>query len=130
MTQIKLKRTDEEWFALINDCRTSGLKVKVWCEQHSITSKALYYHTNRLREKGYDIPQTTAAAVRKQKQEVVCLDIPDERSFSVPAQASPVMRVDSTAAVCITFRGIHIKVSNHAAQDIITNTFHALQELC
>lgn len=40
MAQKRIKRTDQEWFELIKDCKTSSLKVKTWCEQHGITAKA------------------------------------------------------------------------------------------
>ncbi len=40
MAQKRIKRTDQEWFELIKDCKTSSLKVKIWCEQHGITAKA------------------------------------------------------------------------------------------
>jgi len=38
MAQKRIKRTDQEWFDLIKDCKTSSLKVKIWCEQHGITA--------------------------------------------------------------------------------------------
>ena len=55
MAQKRIKHTDQEWFDLITECRTSKLKVKDWCKQHGITAKALYYHTRQLRQKGYTI---------------------------------------------------------------------------
>lgn len=47
MAQKRIKRTDQEWFDLIKDCKTSSLKVKIWCEQHGITEKVIDYHTRR-----------------------------------------------------------------------------------
>ncbi|MEH2946425.1 hypothetical protein [Sporofaciens sp. JLR.KK001] len=41
MAQKRIKRTDQEWFDLIKDCKTSSLKVKIWCEQHENTLLAL-----------------------------------------------------------------------------------------
>lgn len=128
MAQKRIKRTDQEWFGLINDCRTSGLKVKTWCEQHNITAKALYYHIRQLRQKGYAIPQRAMVSISQEKQEVVCLDISDGISADVPVH--PAMDAADPAAIRISFHGIHIEVSNHAGQETITNTFHALQVLC
>ena len=128
MAQHRIKRTDQEWFDLITDCQTSGLKVTTWCEQHSITTKALYYHTRQLRQKGYTISKKTAVSSHLEKQEVVCLGVSDEVSASVRSHS--VMDTNHTSAVCIDFHGIHIGVSNHAAQETIRNTFRALQELC
>ncbi len=54
MAQKRIKRTDQEWFDLIKDCKTSSLKVKIWCEQHGITAKAIDYHSRRPPEGLYD----------------------------------------------------------------------------
>ncbi len=75
MAQKRIKRTDQEWFDLIKDCKTSSLEVKIWCEQHGITAKAIDYHTRRLRQKGYTIPQKIPQTFPCEKQEIVCLDI-------------------------------------------------------
>lgn len=129
MAQKRIIRTDQEWFDLIKECRTSELKVKVWCEQHGITPKALYYHTRQLRQKGYSIPQKAAADIQLEKQEVVCLGIPDSSFLDRPFQ--PDHRMDEgMAAIRVGFRGIQMEVTNHAGQEVITNLFHALLGLC
>ena len=33
------RRTEEDWFQLIQECRTSGLSDKEWCRQNNITIK-------------------------------------------------------------------------------------------
>lgn len=129
MAQKRIKHTDQEWFDLIRECRTSELKVKVWCEQHGITPKALYYHTRQLRQKGYSIPQKPVADIQPEKQEVVCLGIPDHPFPDRSLQ--PYHAVDeSMAAIRVGFHGIQMEVTNHAGQEVITNLFHALLELC
>lgn len=75
MTQHRIKRTDQEWFDLINDCQTSGLKVKTWCEHHDFTAKALYYHMRQFRKKGFALAKRIAGSSSPEKQEVVCLDV-------------------------------------------------------
>lgn len=124
MVQKHPKRTDQEWFALIQDCRSSSLKTQTWCEQHNITLKAFYYHARQLRQKGYAIPQRTAPAIPAQRQEVVCLGSPHA------ALSSRIRENADTAAIRIDFHGVFIEVSNQAAQDTIQNTFRALQGLC
>ena len=44
MVQRHPRRTDQEWMALIQECRTSGLTDKAWCEQHHIQRSNFYYH--------------------------------------------------------------------------------------
>lgn len=128
MTQHRIKRTDQEWFDLIIDYQASRSKVCTWCEQHGITAKTLYYHTRRLRQKGYAILGKNAVSSHQEKQEVVCLGVSDE----VPAGTLPhsVMDASHAPAVCIDLHGIRIGISNHAAQETVQNTFRALQQLC
>lgn len=130
MTQHRIKRTDQEWFDLIRDCRASSLKVSDWCGQHCITVKALYYHTRRLRQKGYAIPQKNAESDSQEKQEVVRLDISHRESPDRSLQSHFLMESGIESAICIDFHGIRIGIANHAAQDTILHTFQALQGLC
>ena len=125
MARKRIKHTDQEWLDLILDCKKSSVTNQTWCEQHSITIKALAYHTRRLRRLGYEIPNKTPVSVprEKQKQEVVCLQIPEELSALSPGESSP-------AAARIDFHGIRIDLSNHASQEAVSNIFHALLSLC
>jgi hypothetical protein len=34
--QRQPRRTDQEWIDLIQECRTSGMSDKDWCEKHHI----------------------------------------------------------------------------------------------
>ena len=129
MAQKRIKHTDQEWFDLITECRTSKLKVKDWCKQHGITAKALYYHTRQLRQKGYTIPQKPATDLHQEKQEVVCLGVAqalsDDRSTKFSALTD-----EGRAAVCLNFHGIHMAVTNHAGKEVISNLFQVLLESC
>lgn len=112
MASKRLKRTDQEWFDLIQDCRTSGLKINSWCEQHGITLKALYYHTRRLQQKGYSIPRRVISATPKQRQDIIQLDIQGNRS--VGSSGEPALALEtSIAAVRIDFHGIFLEISTH-----------------
>ena len=55
MTKRHPRRTDEEWRTLIQECRTSGLTDKHWCQNHNIQPSNLYYHIRRLEEKSCNI---------------------------------------------------------------------------
>ena len=131
MARKRVKHTDQEWLDLILDCKKSSVTNQTWCEQHSITIKALAYHTQRLRRLGYDIPNKTPISIprEKQKQEVVCLQIPDELSACRGMSSLPSGEF-SPAAARIDFHGILIDLSNHASQEAVTNIFHALLSLC
>lgn len=129
MAQKRIKHTDQEWFDLITECRTSKLKVKVWCEQHGITAKALYYHTRQLRQKGYPIPQKPTTDLHREKQEVVCLGVP-EGLFPDGSGTPAPLTDEGRAAICLSFRGIHMEVTNHAGKEVISNLLKALLGSC
>ncbi|MCD8216641.1 MAG: IS66 family insertion sequence element accessory protein TnpB [Clostridiales bacterium] len=126
MSRKYCKRSDQEWFTLIQDCRTSGLTICAWCEQHDITQKALTYHTKKLRQKGYSIPPKTRGKDAPTKQEIFCLDFSGEKPVGVGIPAG----VSAETAIRVDFHGVLVEITNQAAQDTITNTFLALRCQC
>ncbi|MCH3972877.1 MAG: hypothetical protein LKE53_09000 [Oscillospiraceae bacterium] len=40
----------EEWAQRVSECRSSGLTVRNWCEQHEINEKTYYYWQHRIWE--------------------------------------------------------------------------------
>ena len=57
MVQRHPKRSDQEWMELIQECRTSGLTDKAWCERNHIQRSSLYYHIRRFRNMACEIPE-------------------------------------------------------------------------
>jgi len=41
-------RRMEEWSQRVTECRSSGLTVRNWCEQHGINEKTYYYWQRRI----------------------------------------------------------------------------------
>lgn len=60
-----------------------------------------------------------------EKQEVFCLDL----SEGLPME-NPLLDTPCDTAIRINYHGTIIEVTNHAAQDTISNTFLALRSLC
>lgn len=44
--QIRLN----EWAAIIKDCKASGQKVDIYCEQHGLSRDAYYYWLRKVKE--------------------------------------------------------------------------------
>lgn len=128
-----IRHTDEEWLAIISECRSSGLTDKTWCQDHHITLSTFYYQINRLRKKACCIPEPVNAPVAR-VQEVVQLDLNLTNAYAVSASSagSSVQTVSSSAeiAVRITFHGFQIEITNAAANDTVYQTLNALQQLC
>lgn len=76
------RRSADEQYSLIMECRRSGLSDQQWCMQHDINPGTFYNWVKRLRKKAcYDIPAATGRAglTTPVKQEAVKVDIiPDQ----------------------------------------------------
>lgn len=40
----------KQWASIIQDCRSSGLKVDDYCKQHSLSRNAYYYWQRKVKE--------------------------------------------------------------------------------
>lgn len=135
MSNVKQKRhprrPDQEWLDLIQECRSSGMTDKAWCEMNHIQPSKFYYHIRRLRKKACDIPANSKSA-SLEHHEIVKLQFDDpavpvhDQSVQNPSNPSP----DSSPAIRLNFRGCCIEVLNSAANGTIVNTLAALQSLC
>ena len=122
------KRSDQEWLALIHECRNSGLSDKHWCEEHHIHTSNFYYQIRRLRNKACEIPESSYA-IMNSKQEIV------EVSFTAPASyptsaTNNSLPADTDTAARISLHGIQIEITNAAAGDMVFHILSALQQLC
>ena len=82
------RKTADEQYALIMECRSSGLSDQQWCMQHDINPGTFYNWVKRLRKKTcYDIPAATSKAglTAAAKQDVVKVDITVSRRYEVPS---------------------------------------------
>lgn len=77
-----LRHTDDEWLAIINQCRSSGDSDRIWCQEHHITLSTFYYQIRRLRKKACCIPEPVKSAGRA--QEVVQIDFDTQERYPVP----------------------------------------------
>ena len=55
-----------QWNALVQECMSSGLKVKDWCLQNNISKDAYYYWLRKVREVACDSMETSFARVPDQ----------------------------------------------------------------
>jgi transposase-like protein len=116
----KRKSADEQ-YELIMECRSSGLSDYQWCNEHDINPGTFYNWVKRFRSKAcYDIPPATDRSLYKvsPKQEVVKLEVIDDYDSIEPVPASDkdaFMLTDSQAsdsAIEISYGSAIIKISN------------------
>lgn len=122
------RRTDTEWMALIQECRTSGSSDKEWCEQHSIPISTFYTKISRLRKKACDIPAVQNHVVY-QPQQVVPLEILDELPPACQEQTDA-GATNQVPAVVLNIHEYRVEILNYAVKETILNTLSVLQQLC
>lgn len=125
--QRSAKRSDQEWIALIQECRTSGLGDKEWCERSGIPISSFYTKITKLRRKACDIPKAKQRVIRE-AQQVVPIPIIEEvpQTYKNEMSTADVQ----SPAVILKINDYCIEISNKAARDTILNTLSVLQQLC
>lgn len=111
------RRTADEQYQLIMECRNSGLSDYQWCQEHDIKPGTFYNWVKRLRKKAcYDIPPAAGREEYKPslKQDVVKLEVLPETSGTVlmESQTHEPVPVKFVPSMEINTGMISIKISN------------------
>ena len=126
-----LSKSDQHWYDLIQECRTSGKSDRQWLLENNIGSGTFYYHVKQLRKKACHIPENTSVCI-SEKQEVVPMFVNDLAIQEAPAlvpESEPAPPKTETA-IRLTVQGMTVEITNLATQSIIQNTVSALRYLC
>lgn len=121
-----LSKSDQHWFDLMMDCRTSGLSDNQWLKQHHIHPGTFYYHLKVLRNKACEIPEPNKSG-KHTRQEVVPV------SFQEPVlinESDTSGTVTDSAAIRLNIQGVTLEISNSATREIIQNTLSVLHSFC
>ena len=122
MTQPRAnRRSQDEWFQLIQECRSSGLSDRTWCEQHGSLVSSFYNAVKRLRKSACVIPlssnrRTYALDLTSAgQQEAVRIDIcADPYPEAVPPAKlmCPAPHLDNSHTIELMMDNVSLKVSN------------------
>ena len=131
-----VRRSAEEQFTLILECRNSGLSVHQWCLEHDIKPGTFYNWVKRLKKiKPYCIPEFKSSNTREQpKQDIVPIKIIDDNPLE-PACFGKTPYVQSTGVgestgytMEITAKsGTMIKVNNNISLELFHLLLDALE---
>lgn len=124
-----LSKSDQRWYDLIQECRTSGKSDRQWLLENNICSPTFYYHVKQLRKKACHIPENTSSGI-SEKQEVVPLVVNELAVQETPALTSVPAKAQAETAIRLTVQGVTVEITNFASQSIIQNTVSALRYLC
>ncbi|MBS6377631.1 MAG: IS66 family insertion sequence element accessory protein TnpB [Clostridium sp.] len=115
VTLVKNQYRLEQWTKLIQECRSSGMKVDDWCEANGVTHHAYYYWLRKIRQ-------------------AACLYIPTVNAAQNPSSfkrlevQTPAARTQ--AAVIIHLPADTLEVHNGASQQTVETVLLALKSLC
>ena len=129
------RRTADEQYQLIMECRSSGLSDYQWCTEHDINPGTFYNWVKRLRKKAcYDIPSATGRGDYKSnlKQDVVKLEvIPDHQGSLITSAGSTMLPVkEASPAIEIMFGNVSIKISNDVAPELLSQVLNTVAGTC
>jgi transposase-like protein len=129
------RRTIDEQYQLIMECRSSGLSDYQWCTKHAINPGTFYNWVKRLRKKAcYDIPSAIGRGNYKPalKQDVVKLEvIPEHQESLIPSAGSTMLPVEETRPVIEIMTGsVSIKISNDVDPRLLSQILQTVAGTC
>ena len=130
MSNPKPYRSKDEWLALIQEARQSGMTDAGWCLSKGINRNAFYSAIKRLRKSACDIPSKKPQNIydlTTPKQDVVRVDIvPDIPPLKeMPPKAE--MYLDNSHMIEISFGDVHISLNNGADPVLVSKTLSILR---
>lgn len=130
MSDQKPYRTKDEWFALVRECRKSGMTDAQWCLANGISRHTFNNAIRRLKKSSYTIPSRDPRDIydlTTPKQDVVKVDIvPDILPSKEPLpEVAP--HFDNSHMIEITFGDIHISLCNGADPVLVSKTLSLLR---
>ena len=130
MSDQRTCRSKDEWFALIQECRKSGMTDAQWCLANGISRYTFNNAIRRLRKCAYAIPSKKSHDIldlTSSKQDVVKVDIvPDAQ---LPREITPELQthIDNSHMMEINFGDVHISISNGADPVLVSKTLSVLR---
>jgi len=109
MDKISLVKTEyrmKQWTGKIEECRSSGMTSKKWCETNGINIKTYYYWLHKLRLKVCD---------KTEKHAIVPLQIHQH---------------DASTAITVNIGSISIKIADGTSSETITAVLDVCKRIC
>ena len=130
MSDHRVYHTRDEWFALIQECRKSGMTDAQWCLANGFSIHTFNNAIRRLRKHSYTIPSRMTHDIydlTTPSQDVVKVDIVPDVQPSGEMIPKTVQHIDNSHMIEITFGDIHISLSNGADPVLVSKTLSLLR---
>ena len=125
------RKSDNEWYRIIMDCRKSGLSDTKWCQLHDISPSTFFTAVKRLRSKSFTIPDPVDDDIYDltiPKQDVVRVDIvPDVQPPREVITPEVAPHIDNSHMIEITMGDIHVSLCNGADPVLVSKTLSLLR---
>lgn len=125
------RKSDNEWYRIIMDCRKSGLSDTRWCQLHDISPSTFFTAVKRLRSKSFTIPDPVDDDIYDltiPKQDVVRVDIvPDVQPPREVITPEVAPHIDNSHMIEITMGDIHVSLCNGADPVLVSKTLSLLR---
>ena len=133
------RKTREEQYQLILECRNSGLSDYNWCTEHDINPGTFYNWVKRLRKTGvYDIPAPAGIATYAPtpKQDIVKVELMDDVEESVvqlhksvpPAAPGLIDPQSFQASLELVIEGSSLKISNQVDPELLAQVIFLIRK--
>ena len=132
MSNSNVYRTKDEWLAIIEEARKSGLPDAQWCRLNGINHDSFYSAIKRLRRCAYAIPEHKKQDVLDltvSGQDVVKLNIVPEAPLQEEKLPVAKMHFDNSHMIEITIGDIHISLCNGADPVLASSMLSLLRRL-
>ncbi len=129
------RRTLDEWYKLVTQCRQSGLSDEQWCLCNGIKKYSLYSVIKRLRQKAYAVPKPMRNShdeihdLTLPKQDVVQVDIIDDIQPPKEYIPSVAPHLDNSHTIEINLGRANIRISNTVDLVVLSETLKILGTL-
>jgi hypothetical protein len=118
--EVKNHYSLQKWSSIIQECTTSGLPVRQWCQQNGILEGSYYYWLKKIRLKTLETLPTVKTGNVIQ---------PVSQDSTVFARLSLPPR-NMTTDVTLSISGIDIGFSNTATTELIHSVLVEIKQLC
>ncbi len=134
MSDRRTFRSKDEWFALIQECRKSGMTDAQWCLANGISRNTFNNALRRLRQCSYAIPEKRAQSqgiydLTAPSQDVVKVDILPDGQLPEKILPEAALHFDNSHMIEIIFGDIHISLDNGADPTLVSKTLSILRSL-
>lgn len=128
------RRSLEEQYELVLECRKSGLSDRDWCFSKGIPQSTFYLWLRKLRDQAcYKIPETEARNLEVsniQKQDVVKLNMyPETLNYDKSALNPTCSSTYERPAITIEIEGIRLSVENYTDPTLLAQTLKIIRGL-